>query len=143
MPNARAIIKPHPRHKQYMRSMVPRESWGKERIAYSGDTRPLRFSGGSGTRDYAWLSVSVKRGATTLIARRIAKAGWDSTFGELLHTIDSSILLMQPGDRNSLACQTLQKNGGVWCHCYTRFVPFPTIHGEPYFACTAYGEGVA
>ena len=32
-------------------------------------------------------SVSVKRGATTLIARRIVKAGWDSTFGELLHTV--------------------------------------------------------
>ena len=36
---------------------------------------------------FAWLSVSAKRGATTLIARRIVKAGWDSTFGELLHTV--------------------------------------------------------
>ena len=36
---------------------------------------------------FAWLLVSVKRGATTLIARRIVKAGWDSTFGELLHTV--------------------------------------------------------
>ena len=26
---------------------------------------------------FAWLSVSVKRGATTLISRRIVKAGWD------------------------------------------------------------------
>ena len=26
---------------------------------------------------FAWLSVSAKRGATTLIARRIVKAGWD------------------------------------------------------------------
>ena len=40
---------------------------------------------------FAWLSVSVKRGATTLIARRIVKAGWDSTFGELLHTVSPDL----------------------------------------------------
>ena len=30
---------------------------------------------------FAWLSVVVKRGATTLVPRKIVKIGWESNFG--------------------------------------------------------------
>ena len=41
-----------------------------------------------GTRlSHGVLEIEMARCKNTLIARRIVKAGWDSTFGELLHTV--------------------------------------------------------
>ena len=40
---------------------------------------------------FVWLSVVVKRGATTLVPRKIVKVGWESNFGELLGKVDQEL----------------------------------------------------
>lgn len=40
---------------------------------------------------FAWLSVTVKRGAATVIPRKIIKTNWDRVFGELLAEVDSGL----------------------------------------------------
>ena len=40
---------------------------------------------------FAWLSVVVKRGATTLVPRKIVKLEWESNFGELLRKVDQEL----------------------------------------------------
>ena len=42
---------------------------------------------------FAWLCVVVKRGATTLVPRKIVKVGWESNFGELLGKVDQELSL--------------------------------------------------
>ena len=39
---------------------------------------------------FAWLSVVVKRGATTLVPRKV---GWENNFGELLRKVDLELSL--------------------------------------------------
>ena len=36
------------------------------------------------TCSFAWLSVVVKRGFTTVLPRKVVKIGWENNFGELL-----------------------------------------------------------
>jgi hypothetical protein len=36
---------------------------------------------------FAWLSVAVKRGTTTMVPRKIVKIEWDNVFGELLTAV--------------------------------------------------------
>ena len=42
---------------------------------------------------FAWLSMVVKRGATTLVPRKIVRVGWESNFGELLGNVYQEISL--------------------------------------------------
>jgi len=37
-----------------------------------------------------WPSVSIKRGANILVSRKVVRAEYDWTFGQLLTTVDSS-----------------------------------------------------
>ena len=40
---------------------------------------------------FAWISVVVKRGSSTILPRKIVKIGWDSNFGELLAVVDPTL----------------------------------------------------
>lgn len=40
---------------------------------------------------FAWLSVTVKKAATTVIPRKIVKASWESAFGELICAVDPDL----------------------------------------------------
>ena len=40
---------------------------------------------------FAWLSVTVKRGAVIVVPRKIVKIEWDKVFGELLATVDPDL----------------------------------------------------
>ena len=40
---------------------------------------------------FAWISVVVKRGSSTILPRKIVKIGWDSNFGELLAAVDPTL----------------------------------------------------
>ncbi len=44
---------------------------------------------------FAWLSVTVKRGTTTVIPRKIVKIGWDNVFGELLTAANPDLHLVK------------------------------------------------
>ena len=40
---------------------------------------------------YAWVSVAVKRGPTTIHPRKIVKMGWENKFSELLVAVDPGL----------------------------------------------------
>ena len=43
---------------------------------------------------FAWLSVTVKRGASIVVPQKIVKIGWDNVFGELLIQSKPSITVL-------------------------------------------------
>ena len=43
---------------------------------------------------YAWVSVAVKRGPTTIHPRKIVKMGWENKFAELLVAVDPGLTLL-------------------------------------------------
>ena len=43
---------------------------------------------------FAWLCVVVKRGANTLVPRKIVNVGWESNFRELLGKVDQELSLL-------------------------------------------------
>ena len=57
---------------------------------------------------FAWLSVAVKGGATTLVPRKIVKVGWESNFGELLGKVDQEL------EKNVAFKMSISKNEEFW-----------------------------